>query len=252
MRTELVKSLSFTDYRASEGLSKHALDTFAVAPAMYLHKQANPISPSRAMTMGTLIHAEALEHEIGYAVGPKVDRRTKLGKEEWENFCYNNAGLEIITQEEAQTIRGVSDAARLLIEKYCSGEMVIESSMYWERGGVQCKGRPDIICTIDGKPAIVDLKTTQDIASFSKKFWHFKYDVQAAWYAYGLGKLTGVFPEFYFLAVDTDAPHLAQLIRASETTIARSNYSIDRWLEDYVECSRTGDFTRGLPELSAI
>jgi exodeoxyribonuclease VIII len=252
MRTEIVNNLSFENYRASQGLSKHALDTFAVAPAMYLHKQANPTSPSRAMVMGTLIHAQALESEIGYAVGPKVDRRTKAGKEEWENFCFENAGLEIITREEADIIHGVSDAAQMLIEKYCSKEQLVEQSMYWGRGGVQCKGRPDLICTINGEPAIVDLKTTQDITSFDKKFYHFKYDIQAAWYAYGAGKALGVFPEFYFLVVDTEAPYLSQLIHTSDRVMEQADMRIDDLLVKYAQCQATGNFTEGLSELRSI
>jgi len=252
MRTELVKNLSFKDYRESGGLSKHALDTFAVAPAMYLYKQANPTPASRAMTMGTLIHAAALEGETLYAVGPKVDRRTKAGKEEWENFCIENAGKEIITQDEAETIRGVSDAARPLIDKYCGTDLLIESSMYWGRNFVQCKGRPDIICTINGTPAIVDLKTTQDITLFDKKFYHFKYDIQAAWYSFGAGKVLGVFPEFYFLAVDTEPPYLAQLIRTSDKVMDQAEYRIDELLERYADCEATGNFTAGLPELRTI
>lgn len=252
MRTELVKDLSFTDYRASAGLSKHALDTFAVAPKNYLYKQAHPISPSKAMVMGTLIHAEALEGEVLYAVGPKVDRRTKAGKEEWEVFCLENAGKEIITPDEAEVIRGVSESARPLIDKYCGTDLIIESSMYWGRSGVQCKGRPDIICTINGNPAIVDLKTTQDITSFDKKFFHFKYDIQAAWYSYGAGKVLGVFPEFYFLAVDTEPPYLAQLIRTSDKVLDQAEYKIEFLLEDFAKCEATGDFTAGLPELRTI
>lgn len=203
------------EYRAMEGLSKHELDNFAVAPAYYQHRKKQEWKPSRSMEMGTLIHSLVLEGRVDYAVGPDVDKRTKAGKEEWALFCENNLGKTIITEAEAQVVVGCYKACEPLMEHAVYDSDNIETSLFWERDGIACKGRPDMIATINGETCIVDLKTTNDIRGFDNSFNRFRYDVQAAWYQYGYQQAAGLkdAPGFWFLVVDTESPHLAQFMR---------------------------------------
>lgn len=234
MKPYMIQHLEMRDYRVSEGLSKHEFDSFLVAPAYYQFKKTKEWKPSREMILGTLIHSAAIEGRIEYAVGPEVDKRTKAGKEEWALFCENNIGMEIITPDEERRINGAVSKAKTLLSQ-CKIEHV-ESSMYWNRNGVLCKGRPDIIGGFNGNLCIIDLKTTSDFNKFDQKFWSFNYDMQAAWYRRGLMEITGQQCDFWFLVVDTEEPHFAQWVLLSSKAIEDADARIDEGLEQYLDC----------------
>jgi hypothetical protein len=228
------------DYRMSNGLSKHEFDNFLVAPSYYIWKKTKEWKPSREMVIGTCVHSLAIEGRTDYAVGPSVDKRTKAGKDEWASFCEENIGKEIITPEEEKRILGAAGKAAQLLE--AAKIEHVEASMYWERKGVMCKGRPDIIGTLDGLPAIIDLKTTSDFNKFDQKFWSFGYDIQAAWYRRGLVEITGRECDFWFLVVDTEEPHFGQWVLLSGEAMDKADEKIDEELERFLECSETGEW----------
>lgn len=236
-----------------EGLSKHELDNFAVAPSYYKHRKQQEWKPSRSMELGTLIHSLVLEGKVDFAVGPEVDRRTKAGKEEWQIFCENNIGKTIVNRDEEAVIRGCFDACAPLMEKCAFSYEDIEASVFWERDGIQCKGRPDLIAMINGERCIVDLKTTNDIRHFDSSFYRFRYDVQAAWYQYGYQQAVGLkeVPGFWFLAVDTEAPHLCQFMRPSSDVLANANAKIELELAHFKRCQVAQEWP-GLPEFKLI
>jgi exodeoxyribonuclease VIII len=246
-------NLPMAEYRQMSGLSKHELDNFSVAPSYYLHRKAQERKPSRSMEIGTLIHSLVLEGRVDYAVGPEVDRRTKAGKEEWQLFCENNIGKTIVTVDEAWIINGCYKACEPLMEKCAYDDDNVEVSMFWERDGVACKGRPDMIAQINGELCIVDLKTTSDIRQFENTFYRFRYDVQAAWYQYGLKAAMGLdeVPGFWFLVVDTEAPHLAQFMRAGSEILNNANAKIEGELAHFARCQRADEWP-GLPEFKLI
>ena len=246
-------NLPMAEYRALPGLSKHELDAFSVAPAYYIHKKSQEWKPSRSMELGTIIHSLVLEGRCDYAVGPEVDRRTKTGKEEWQLFCEENIGKTIVTRDEAIMITGCFKACDPLMEKCAYDDDNVEVSMFWERDGVACKGRPDMIAQINGELCIVDLKTTSDIRQFENAFYRFRYDVQAAWYQYGLKAAMDLdeVPGFWFLVVDTEAPHLAQFMRAGSEILSNANAKIEEELAHFKRCETAQEWP-GLPEFKLI
>ena len=247
------KDIPMQAYRLEAGLSKHELDNFAVAPAYYVHRKAQEWKPSRSMEMGTLIHSLVLEGRTDFAVGPDVDKRTKAGKEEWALFCEEHLGKVIVTRDEAAVIYGCQNACAPLMEHCAFAEEDIEISMFWERDGIACKGRPDMIATINGETCIVDLKTTNDIRGFDNSFNRFRYDVQAAWYQYGYQQAAGLkeVPGFWFLVVDTEAPHLAQFMRPSSGVLDNANARIEEELAYFKRCQAAREWP-GLPEFKLI
>jgi hypothetical protein len=249
----ILRNTPMSEYRQMEGLSKHELDAFAVAPSYYQHKKSQEWKPSRSMEMGTLIHSLVLEGRVDYAVGPDVDRRTKAGKEEWQLFCEENLGKTIITEAEAQIIVGCYKACEPLMEHCVYDSDNIETSLFWERDGVKCKGRPDMIATVNREVCLVDLKTTNDIRNFDSSFHRFRYDVQAAWYQYGFKQAAGLSeaPGFWFLVVDTEAPHLAQFMRAGNEVLANANAKIEEELAYFSRCQQAQEWP-GLPEFKLI
>lgn len=248
------RHIPMTDYRQMSGLSKHELDNFSVAPLYYKHKKSQEWKPSRSMEMGTLIHSYILEGQRDWAVGPTVDKRTKAGKEEWQAFCEDNIGKVIITQDEESVIMGCANACTPLFKNIESDfTQNVETSVFWVRDGVQCKGRPDLIGDVNGEFSIIDLKTTNDIRSFDSKFFSFRYDVQAAWYQYGVQQAMKLdkAPAFWFLVVDTEAPHLAQLVRASYELLDQANDKIEEEIAYFKRCEELDQWP-SLPETRLI
>ena len=92
-------------------ISHSALKAFAKSPNHYLQYVAGEAPRTDAMIAGSALHCFVLEpHEFDarYIVAPKVDRRTKEGKEIFEAFSQQAAGRDVLTQAdfENKTIRG--------------------------------------------------------------------------------------------------------------------------------------------------
>lgn len=244
-------NLPMSDYRGMEGLSKHQFDWFIQAPAYYQWRKTQDFKPSRDMILGTLIHAQALEGRKEYAIGPAVDRRTKAGKADWEAFCFDNAGKEVVNEEEGARIEGAVAAAEILLAelgfnaKTASDEQMewVEASMFWtddQHPGLQFKGRPDLIIPPSAKrnkTTIVDLKTTSDFFKFTRKFWDLHYDRQACWYSWGLHKLGHHDVEFIFAVVDTEQPHFGQLMSVDGSVLDHGYRTMHHNLRNFRCCT---------------
>ena len=252
MKRELIQDLEMVKYRKMPGLSKHQLDAFGVCPKYYQWRGTQEFKPSRDMEIGTCIHSLALEGRVDYVQAPEeINRKTKAGREEWHDFCVENQGKFVMNAEEVARIEGSVEACQPLL-KMITAKKIIEGSMFWERGGMQCKGRPDMITEIKGRPAIVDLKTTSDIGRFDSKFFGLKYDRQAAWYAYGLEQICKLDEvDFYFLVVDTEMPHLAQWVKPDEAVLQNANLKLDELVTNLKHCQEL-DAWPGLPLIRTI
>ena len=256
MRTEIITNMEASVYRAEPGLSKHEFTSFCIAPIVFKRRKVHKRS-SKAMELGTVIHSLVLENKVEYAALPEdSDRRTKAGKEAYQRFCEEHPNKFVISAEEERMVLGVQEAATPMIRELVQGckRKVVEASMFWERGGVQCKGRPDLIVQHGDKYLIVDLKTTTGIAGFDRNFFSLKYHWQAAWYMYGLHKALDI-PldsiEFYFAVVDTEDPHLTQVVIPSSGVIAEAQDAIEVELFRFAECEKT-DTWPGLPKRRII
>lgn len=255
MKNHIVTDLSVENYHSMPEISKHGLDLIHKCPALWLYKQTHKgdEEQSPALRWGTLVHTRVLEPALFHStvvVAPQCDRRTKAGKEIWEEFTTLNAGKTIITEDEFTKLSDIAIAigehagARTLLD----GDIGIEHSLFWsdEETGIQCRARPDIIRP-DG--IIVDLKTTQDAgaSAFSKSCGQFRYHVQAAFYMDGLAAQGVDVQGFAFIAVEKDAPHLVATYICDRTMleIGRQAYQAD--LRTYAECKSTGIYP-GYPQ----
>jgi hypothetical protein len=189
-------------------ISKSGLDLINRAPAhyyeRYLNPKAAPQKETHALIIGSAVHCAVLEpEEFGkrYAVGPRVDKRTKAGKEEWEAFLTAAEGLTCLDSETATLCERIMEAVRKFpAAKYLLNQGKAEEPIYWtdEAIGVDCKARPDWL-TPDN--IIVDLKTTDDASprGFAQSVKKYRYDVQAAFYWDGLEAATQRTCEGFFL-----------------------------------------------------
>jgi len=191
---------------------------------------------SDALSLGSLVHAVVLEEEYFsdmYAIMPKIDRRTKAGKQAYEDFLAVNADREICKEEDWETAMKMREsvwshpAAAPLLKRKGKAEQTIT----WNDpdSGIDCKGRIDLLLEGKGrqKPMIVDLKTTQDAGpDFAKSIAKFGYHMQAAFYQdgmmYGEKRNCG----FTIIAVEKTAPYAVGVYLMDKAALeqGRKNY----------------------------
>ena len=207
------------EYRAAEGVNKSTLWNLRKSPAHYKYYLENQREDTAAFAFGRAVHSAILTpaaFKRDFAIIPEgIDRRTKAGKEEYQSFLDAAAGKEIISAQDAETVKAIvrafkknNDAVQLL-----KGTKR-EKPLFWtDDNGILCK------CRIDAYKAglIVDLKTAQDAETetFTKESLRYGYDVQAAHYldAYQ-HKESAIRPDWYFIVIEKTEPYAINILRA--------------------------------------
>ena len=197
-------------YHAAEALSASGAKLLLRSPAHYLAAKAAPKEPTPAMRLGTLTHALILEPETfdaEFAVMPKFDRRTTIGKKAAEEFEQDHAGKTIVDEVSYEKAKAIAASVRrhpLVAAGLADGNA--EVSLFWDQHGVPCKARCDYMTG----STILDVKTCADASpeGFARQIANFQYHLQAAHYAAGFREVVGWdLDRFIFIAVESDAPH---------------------------------------------
>lgn len=172
---------------------------------------------SSAMALGTAVHCAMLEPESYYNefhIMPKIDRRTKEGKEQFNIELKKAENKKIIDIDEHDKITNILKNFKNhdLAQKYCKGE--IELSHYLQHDGLDVRVRPDCLNRVEG--FISDVKTTQDNSplSFKRDIYKYGYHLQAAFYCDMLG-----IDNFKFIAVETNYPFSVEVYTLSNEMI---------------------------------
>lgn len=235
--------ITVKEYDALAAVRRSDLEALRRSPAHMRHRQKHPQS-SEAMSFGTALHAAILEpkaFDIGYAVAPICDKRTKAGKELWAEFEASNAGKAILRQEDGDTIAAMTDAihAHPAASAILGRVTDIEETALWEDSGLKCKARFDAIAQDLG--AVIDLKTTQDASpeTFSRSIVTYGYHRQAAFYLMGARAAGIEVSSFIIIAVEKEAPWGVAVYRLDDAAIAQGQSEIMRLMEQYRECWQT-------------
>ena len=206
------------EYRQAEGVNKSTLWNLRKSPAHYKYYLENAREDTAAYKFGRAVHAAILtpeEYKTGYAVAPEVDRRTKAGKDAYQDFLEASAGKEILSAQDAETIKAIADAYQANRDAVALLEGTKrEEPIFWtDDNGILCK------CKVDAYKAgiMIDLKTTQDAetGAFTREALRYGYDVQAAHYidAYQ-HTIASSLPEWYFIAIEKAEPYAINILRA--------------------------------------
>lgn len=227
--------LPFEDYCAEEGINASMIK---LAHSKTLkHVYAAFLDPAREVdnsdfkeaNKGKAVHSLTLEGQVEeikgdqliaspefydqFAVGPKCDRRTKVGKELWNDFAEANKGKSIVKAEDFAIIEGCTKA--LHTNEYFQNllkEGYTEQSIFWEdEKGRKCKMRADLINMPFGEVGTVwDVKTTADISreGFSRDCARYGYHIQAAHYLDGVNAIypNSNITQFGFIVVEKKYP----------------------------------------------
>ena len=99
-------------YHRGTGISKSALDKISRSPAHYKSSLEAPAKPTDSMILGSAVHAAILEPDLfasKYIAMPKIDRRTKTGKEDYAAFIAANLGKEVLEQDDYDKAISIRD-----------------------------------------------------------------------------------------------------------------------------------------------
>ena len=211
-------------------LSYSALKAFSESPNHLVSYWNRERESTPAMIKGSLIHTLILEpekFESSYAIW-KGGRRAGG---EYTTFCELNASKEIIKPEDLDEVTPIAELARknILIKNLKGTELLIE----WDFAGVPFKGFVDGY----GDGFILDIKTTSDASpkAFLRDFVKYKYYWQAALYLHANRalNLAGDLPDFFIVAVETNAPFNVQVYKVAPEFIDKGFTEVAKYVQAF-------------------
>ena len=133
------------EYRAHHAVSRSELwRLLSETPEKYRYYKDNPPPATDALIFGQALHMSVLQPEIytdNFAVAPDADRRTKAGKEVWNDFISKNEGKTFISANFQNKIDDMTTKLNSdpFARKLLSGER--EKPYFWtdEMTGEECK-----------------------------------------------------------------------------------------------------------------
>lgn len=244
---------SNAEYHASkEYVSKSMLAKMAICPKYFKWCLENEEKDTEALVIGSAFHKLVLEpQEFGkeFVVMPQIDRRTKAGKETYEEFLKTAQGRGVITQEQYAIINEMSN--EILCNELATilTDGTVETSMYGtdEVTGELIKTRPDCYRMVDGKLIISDLKSCRSALTedFTRDCFKFGYDLQAYMYCYNASRVLNI-PiediEFYFVAVGKTPPYLINILKVTDEMFERGEVLYRKYMGMYHEAKTTNNW----------
>lgn len=230
-------------YDELPGVRRSDLWLMHKTPAHFKFNIEHRPEPTKALLFGIAAHAAILEprkFQNEYAVAPNVDRRTKAGKEEYAAFLEENAGKNIISREDLDTIVDMEDA---FYRNKTAFDLMIgqhEVPVTWTDPdtGELCKAKYDCITLIDGKPYIVDYKTTDSCEDgvFERSARKYGYKFQTGMYTEGYFQNFLEECGFAFVAQEKTAPFLVRTYFCDREFIREGYDQFRLLLGMYHEC----------------
>jgi exodeoxyribonuclease VIII len=251
--TSLIRyDLAAEDYHAPVlGVaSKSALDQIDRSAAHYRQWLTTPREKTPAMRIGSLAHLYILELPKALATVAVVpdfgDCRKTSNKEAKASWLAENAGKELVSQDEWDQIRGMGESvlkhpiARRLIDQ-CRPE----ASIFWAdpETELECKARVD--GWVEPLRIVLDLKTTANASpvEFAKSCHNWRYHVQNALYSDGIAAVTGTAPKaFLFLVVEKEPPYAVATYQLDELSIELGREEYRRNMRTLRECLDNDDW----------
>jgi exodeoxyribonuclease VIII len=153
---------------------------FRKSPA---HYKAEQDKQSDALSFGNVAHKAILEPESfreKYVVAPEVNKRTKAGKEKWEEFLRLAGDREVISKTDHETVLQMRQTfkAHKIANSFLDKADSIEIVVFFDLFGVPFKAKLDIVSTF--YKAVVDYKTSRDASedSFQRDYIKYGYHIQ--------------------------------------------------------------------------
>ena len=209
-------------YHNSPGISSSTIRRCGVSQ---LHALEEEMEDSHALRFGSAAHALIVEgertfnEEVACLIGSPYTKANKELKAEYES-----RGLTVISNSDKDHIYNmrnhlIPEGEKLLHPSENEYPNVFnwpfERALYWEKKGLLCKVKADVIrhpvdATFNDKQIVlVDYKTTQSVEprSFIGSVKKYQYELQAAWYKRAFEKAGFKVQDFYFVAQEKKKPY---------------------------------------------
>ncbi|MHC4621811.1 MAG: PD-(D/E)XK nuclease-like domain-containing protein [Planctomycetota bacterium] len=238
--------IPFDEYREWDAVNNTMLGVLADKSPLHAKEyHENPPEPTEAFSFGSALHTRILECDkfpARYIVAPKVDRRTKAGKEAWAAFEKTAEGKDIISDTDYETIQAIAAS----LEQHAINSYVrdgqAEVCIVWidKDTGLLCKARLDYVHP--QYAFLIDVKTTRDASpeGFAKALWNYRYYQQCAWYLDGWLTITqeenGA---FVFVAAEKTPPYAVAAYEMHEDVIRAGRKAYRAALDTYKHCLET-------------
>ncbi len=253
--TGIYNDVDIETYHKEEGISSSGISLILDCPKRYWHEYISPkppLDPKEAQKqrdkfrMGRAIHMKVLEPELFdktfFLMHEEVNLTTKVGKEVMEKAVQAANGREVLRFGDWQDIMAIANSVsgHSLWSKL--GKSHVEHSIYWdvmkfgEGHAARLRSRPDLFTD----HLIIDLKTTDSIANFSKSIHTYGYHRQAAMQIDGLKSIDGKQRTFAFFVVEKKAPYLTSCFVLDEASIEQGRREYYDGVMTYHECMETG------------
>jgi len=263
---------SHSVYHANPAVSHSKLEVFRKRPRLYqmryVTRELPEPEPTAAFRIGSAAHCAILEPEkfpTQYAQRPEgIDRRTKEGKAAWESFTAQHAGKEFLDAAEWAQIAAMGNAVRdNPLASMLLAQGGAELSWRVETGAIPLQCRTDwfahIGCELSGgRPYVADIKTIDSLdadafRSFERAAFTYGYHRQAGFYLPLITEVLGVpVTDFFFIAVEKQAPHGVAVFRLTDEAIARGQDESLADLRRLKICWATDNWPNIDPEITQL
>ena len=242
------------EYRARDAISSS--DVKAAAKSL-AHWKGASIKSSPAFDLGTAYHELCLEpHKASIIRGP-VDRRGNNWKE--AKAAADAEGKLLLTESDfdvAQEMAKVALEQPRINALINAQDAMIEASIFvtCPETGLKLKTRPD--CYVPSKSACIDLKSTVDAGpgerEFSSQLWKYKYDIQAAFYAYCCTLADLPVQYFCFVATEKVSPYATCLHVLANEVMEHAHTKMLNILKRIARAKEEDDYPTDWPDMNMI
>tara|TARA_R100000329_G_scaffold28972_2_gene26697 strand:+ start:1211 stop:1987 length:777 start_codon:yes stop_codon:yes gene_type:complete len=215
-------------------------DLTSVIKCPYSWKNKKDMVQTPALLEGRVQHTVFLEHhkfDEEFVIQPKIDRRTKSGKEEYANFMETIGNRTAITQD----LYDVCMERREVVKDYIPKETdKVEHTLVFEWHGHPFKCRMDWY----DNEYVWDLKTCRDASprGFRGAINAFNYHMQAALYVDACRTLGLTAKGFNFLAQEKQHPYPHVVYTLSDEALVYARQRNEQALDLLLRCKDNDDF----------
>jgi hypothetical protein len=231
-----------SEYHSNGALGSSLLRDFIRSSQLYKDKIDGlvPSKSSPAMVFGSLAHMAILEPERFAAETVQKPDGMSFATKEGKSWREQNSGREIITFDDAQTIkRLVGRMPGSVRDIISNGKSEVTFRNELAGRSVQCRADS----WIESGNLLYDLKTISAIEKIDRSIFDRGYHIQIRWYQRIIAAETGTIPQARLIFVETAAPYRWRTVLLDAEYTAMADREIDEALRGIAQCEKDGDWS---------
>ena len=223
-------------------VSASALKEFKKSPRHYLEYLARKKEqPTDAMLRGSAVHCYVLRPNDltkEYSVAPKLDLRTKAGKEQLAVFEGENVGKTVLSFAENALVCGMGESIKHEAKLYLDGLETTEQELRWKHSsGI------DVLSYLDGVGGdyFIELKTVKDADPrvVKRNAWFDGHIHQMSLYYEGLRQKANVDLPGFLISCEAVKPYGVSIFRVDQAVLEKVYREVNTWIEEFAEWADT-------------